>query len=134
MIFNSSPFTVSRTFRFEAAHYLPNVPQEHKCRRMHGHSYRIDVAVSARELDEYGFVVDFAEIDIVMAPLIAQLDHQVLNDFIENPTAEVICLYVRDCLLGWFERSTRLEYLCVRVYETERAYAEMSIARLDSIP
>lgn len=132
MTFDSSPFTVSRTFRFEAAHYLPNVPPEHKCRRMHGHSYRIDVAVSARELDECGFVIDFAEIDAAVMPLIAKLDHQVLNDFIENPTAEVICLYVRDWLLDWFD-AEGLAHLSIRVYETERAYAEISIARMDHL-
>src|SRR5262245_18143720 len=86
---------VGRTYRFEAAHHLPLLPEGHKCRNMHGHSYRLDVVVRG-SLDARGFVADFAEVDAVVLPLIANLDHRVLNDVsgLENPTAELIAAWL----------------------------------------
>jgi 6-pyruvoyltetrahydropterin/6-carboxytetrahydropterin synthase len=82
---------LTREFHFEAAHRLPMVPPEHKCYRMHGHSYRIEVLV-AGELDERtGWLVDFGEIQAFVEPMLKQeLDHRSLNDVpgLENPTAE----------------------------------------------
>jgi len=82
---------LSRTFRFEAAHRLPMVPAEHKCHRLHGHSFAIDVSVEG-ELDErMGWLVDYADITSVVEPMLLQeLDHRNLNDVpgLENPTSE----------------------------------------------
>jgi 6-pyruvoyltetrahydropterin/6-carboxytetrahydropterin synthase len=107
---------IGRTYRFEAAHHLPLLPEWHKCRNMHGHSYRVDV-VAKGPLDPRGFVADFAEIDAQVLPLIGKLDHQVLNDIegLENPTAELIA--------AWFLR--RLPGCeSVRVWENEDCWAE----------
>ena len=85
---------LSRTFRFESAHRLPRVPADHKCFRVHGHSYAVDVVVEGEVDPGPGWLVDFGEIAARVEPLIrAELDHRLLNDVpgLENPTAEVLC-------------------------------------------
>lgn len=71
--------TIVRAYAFEAAHALTHLPPAHKCHALHGHSYVIEVAVTA-ELDGCGMVMDFADLDTVVAPLIERLDHSNLND------------------------------------------------------
>jgi 6-pyruvoyltetrahydropterin/6-carboxytetrahydropterin synthase len=85
---------IGRTYRFESAHHLPLLPEGHKCKNLHGHNYRIDVAVCGT-LDARGFVKDFAEIDAEIMPLVRKLDHRLLNEVegLENPTAEVIAAW-----------------------------------------
>ena len=81
---------IYKEFTFEAAHLLPNVPPGHKCRRLHGHSFRVAVHVEG-ELDPVlGWVMDFGEIKDVVKPVIARLDHYFLNEIpgLENPTSE----------------------------------------------
>jgi len=78
-------WTVTRNFSFEAAHSLPHLPEGHKCRDLHGHSYRVHVEVRGG-LDERGFVVDYGEIKQAVDPLIARLDHKNLNDLFDFPT------------------------------------------------
>lgn len=81
---------LERDYRFEAAHSLPRVPPEHKCARIHGHSYRVQIAVEGDIDPELGWLIDFAAIDAVVAPIIGELDHRNLNDLegLENPTSE----------------------------------------------
>lgn len=81
--------TITRTYRFESAHFLPKVPDGHRCGRVHGHNYRVDVSI-AGEPDECGWVMDFYELDQRVKPLINALDHRCLNDIqgLENPTCE----------------------------------------------
>lgn len=79
---------VSCTFRYEAAHWLPNVPADHQCRRMHGHSYCLTVTVRG-PIRANGFVIDFADIKAAVNPVVARLDHQTLNEVgLPNPTVE----------------------------------------------
>jgi len=89
-----------KSFRFEAAHLLPNVPEGHKCRRLHGHSYVVDLAVQGEVEEKSGWLVDFAEISSVGKPVFDVLDHFYLNDIagLENPTAEVIARWIWDRL------------------------------------
>ena len=105
---------LERSYRFEAAHFLPKVPPGHKCARMHGHSYQIEIAIEG-EIGERGWVIDFAEIDEHVTPLVRQLDHQVLNeiDGLTNPTSELLALW-------WWQRlAPRLPGLCeVAISET----------------
>lgn len=77
-------------YRFEAAHFLPKVADGHKCRRLHGHSYVVTVAVEGEPDPDMGWVIDFGDIDAVVAPIIASLDHRLLNelDGLANPTSE----------------------------------------------
>lgn len=83
-------FEIRKTFQIEAAHWLPQAPPEHKCRRLHGHSFRIDVAVAGPIDARSGWVMDFADLKAVCRPVIESLDHRCLNDIegLENPTSE----------------------------------------------
>lgn len=87
---------VFRVFQIEAAHYLPNVPEGHKCRRMHGHSFRIEVHVSGELEPDTGWVMDFADLKRAFRPLFDQLDHRLLNEIagLENPTSENLARWV----------------------------------------
>jgi len=110
--------TIGRSYRFESAHFLPKLPESHRCRRLHGHNYRVDV-VFGGALDVRGFVRDFAEVDAELLPLIAQLDHRLLNEVpgLENPTAEVIAQWLLDRVAA-AER--------VRVWENDDCWAEVT--------
>ena len=83
---------IYKEFTFEAAHLLPNVPAGHKCGRLHGHSFRIEVHVAGQLDIKLGWIMDYAEIKSLVKPVIARLDHYYLNDIpgLENPTSEVI--------------------------------------------
>ena len=92
---------IEKTFRFEAAHWLPNVPETHKCRRMHGHSFRVTIVVEDAVDPEAGWVLDYGGISAAFAPLEAQLDHYLLNDIegLENPTSEMLAIWIWDRLI-----------------------------------
>ena len=104
--------SITKAFTFEAAHSLPWVAQEHKCRRLHGHNYRVEITLSGQVPFATGFVVDFFEIEKRVQPLVDQLDHRCLNHIegLMNPTAENIA--------AWFiKRLSDLETLTkIRVY------------------
>ena len=87
---------VVRSFTFEAAHRLPKLPPGHKCGRLHGHSFRIELICEGEIVPEAGWLVDFAEIKRVFAPFLEQLDHRYLNeiDGLENPTAENVARWI----------------------------------------
>jgi 6-pyruvoyltetrahydropterin/6-carboxytetrahydropterin synthase len=87
---------LERTYRFEAAHFLPKVPPGHKCARMHGHSYLIEIAIEGEVDPEGGWVMDFAEIDEHVSPLVKLVDHQVLNEIegLGNPTSELLAVWL----------------------------------------
>ena len=79
-----------KSFQIEAAHYLPNVPKGHKCARLHGHSFVIEIAVEGPLDPNLGWVMDFADLKAVFRPLYDQLDHHYLNEIpgLENTTSE----------------------------------------------
>jgi 6-pyruvoyltetrahydropterin/6-carboxytetrahydropterin synthase len=87
---------IFREFAFEAAHRLPNVPDGHRCARMHGHSYRIEVHVRGDVDPADGWIMDFADIDDAFRPLREQLDHSCLNEVpgLDNPTSENLSRWV----------------------------------------
>jgi len=104
-----------REFRFEAAHRLPNVEPDHKCARLHGHSYRVAVHVLGDVDGHAGWVMDFADISTAFQPLHDQLDHRYLNEVegLENPTSEVLAEWI------WERLAPRLPGLeAVVVHET----------------
>lgn len=111
---------IGRTYRFESAHHLPLLPEGHKCKNVHGHNYRVEVIVSGA-LDARGFVMDFAEIDAEIMPLIRKLDHRLLNEVegLENPTAEIIASWLLQRIKGCES---------VRVYENDDCWAEVKIS------
>ncbi len=85
-----------KSFRFEAAHWLPTFPDGHKCRRMHGHSFKVDVCVAGTVDAEQGVLLDYGDISKAWAPLDEALDHRLLNeiDGLENPTSELLADWI----------------------------------------
>ncbi len=85
-----------KSFQIEAAHRLPNVPPGHKCGRLHGHSFIIEIVLDGPVDPHTGWVMDFADIKAVFKPLFEQLDHNLLNDLpgLENPTSENLALWI----------------------------------------
>jgi 6-pyruvoyltetrahydropterin/6-carboxytetrahydropterin synthase len=85
-----------KSFDFEAAHWLPSFPEGHKCRRLHGHSFRVEVIVEGEVAPEKGYLMDYGEIKAAIEPIKLRLDHYCLNDIqgLENPTSEVIAGWV----------------------------------------
>jgi 6-pyruvoyltetrahydropterin/6-carboxytetrahydropterin synthase len=87
---------VFRVFQIEAAHYLPNVPEGHKCARMHGHSFRIEIHITGTPGETSGWVMDFADLRAAFQPFYDQLDHHCLNEIegLENPTSENLARWI----------------------------------------
>lgn len=87
---------LAKSFTFEAAHFLPTFPEGHKCRRMHGHSFRIEVVVEGDVDSAKGYLVDYGDIKAAIAPIRAALDHRLLNDIdgLSNPTSEMIAAWI----------------------------------------
>jgi 6-pyruvoyltetrahydropterin/6-carboxytetrahydropterin synthase len=87
---------IFKEFTFEAAHKLPGVPDGHKCARLHGHSFKVEIHVAGEVDAKTGWVMDFAEIKTAFKPLYEVLDHHYLNDVpgLENPTSEEIARWI----------------------------------------
>jgi 6-pyruvoyltetrahydropterin/6-carboxytetrahydropterin synthase len=92
----SQTMDIFKEFRFEAAHRLPNAPSDHKCSRLHGHSFRAEIHVRGPVAADTGWVIDFAEIKQAFRPLHEELDHSYLNeiDGLKNPTSENIARWI----------------------------------------
>jgi 6-pyruvoyltetrahydropterin/6-carboxytetrahydropterin synthase len=106
---------IFKTFTLESAHRLPNVPAGHKCARVHGHSFRVELHVSGPVDERLGWVMDFADVRRAFEPLYQQLDHHYLNDVpgLDNPTSENLARWI------WRELQPRLPQLSrVVVHET----------------
>lgn len=87
---------IFKVFIIEAAHRLPNVPANHKCGRLHGHSFRVEIGVRGMVGRESGWVIDFADIKEAFNPLFEQLDHHYLNEIegLGNPTSENLARWI----------------------------------------
>jgi 6-pyruvoyltetrahydropterin/6-carboxytetrahydropterin synthase len=102
---------IYKEFSFEAAHLLPNVPQGHKCGRLHGHSFYVTIYVSG-EIDKHtGWLIDFSEIKRIFKPIYDQLDHYYLNDIagLENPTSENLAIWIWDKLKPALPMMSKIE-------------------------
>ena len=108
-----------KTFQFEAAHLLPNLPAAHKCRRLHGHSFRAEIVAAGKCDPKLGWLMDYADISEAFKPLFEQLDHRYLNEIpgLENPTSENIARWI------WQQLKPKLPLL------TEVIVAETCISR-----
>ena len=108
-----------KTFQFEAAHLLPHLPKSHKCRRLHGHSFQVEVAVAGECDAKLGWLIDYAEITEAFKPILEKLDHYYLNEIqgLENPTSENVAAWI------WKKLKPRLPLL------TEIVVAETCTAR-----
>ena len=100
--------------RIEAAHRLPRAPEGHKCHRLHGHSYRVEIIVQGEVDPTTGWLIDYAEIKAAFAPLFEQLDHHYLNEVegLENPTSENLARWI------WERLSPAIPLAEIRIEET----------------
>jgi 6-pyruvoyltetrahydropterin/6-carboxytetrahydropterin synthase len=117
-------YTVRKSFGFSAAHYLPDLPEGHQCKRMHGHNYEVVLEAEAQELDDQGFVVDFAAFDPLIRAVRANLDHRVLNDQEPQPTAERLARSIYYAAAALCIGQPRVRMRAVTVYETPTSSAE----------
>lgn len=87
---------IFKEFSIEAAHWLPNVPEGHKCRRLHGHSFHIEIHIEGSVDEKLGWVMDFSDIKAAFKPIHDQIDHRCLNDVpgLENPTSENLARWI----------------------------------------
>jgi 6-pyruvoyltetrahydropterin/6-carboxytetrahydropterin synthase len=87
---------LTKTFHFEAAHDLPTFPPGHKCRRLHGHSFRFDVIVEGDVDPAKGYLIDYGDIKTATTPIVHQLDHYYLNEIegLNNPTSEILARWI----------------------------------------
>lgn len=102
--------TLWKEFYFEAAHLLPNMPEGHKCARLHGHSFHLEVHLAGRAVAHTGMLVDYGDIKTAFAPLEDMLDHRYLNDIpgLENPTSENIVRWIWERLAPTLPGLSRL--------------------------
>lgn len=87
---------IFKQFTFDSAHFLPFVPDGHKCKEIHGHTYRLIVYVDGELEQQLGWVMDFADMKIVIDPIVKSIDHKLLNNIagLENPTCEIIAVWL----------------------------------------
>jgi 6-pyruvoyltetrahydropterin/6-carboxytetrahydropterin synthase len=85
-----------KSFQFEAAHLLPHLPETHKCRRLHGHSFKVEIVLAGECDAKLGWLMDYAEIKAVFSPIWEKLDHHYLNEIrgLENPTSENVAAWI----------------------------------------
>jgi 6-pyruvoyltetrahydropterin/6-carboxytetrahydropterin synthase len=127
--------SITRRYTFSAAHHLIGMRARHKCSQLHGHNYAVEVTVSGPLSN--GLILDAADLDLVVGPILAELDHNDLNEvgtistskaILIQPSAENIATYLwaqLNLALGDGDHP-RLHLVKVRVQETERLYAEVT--------
>lgn len=118
-------FTISKRFAFSASHALTAVPEGHKCRRLHGHNYEVEVLCASDDLDDRSMVVDFFDLDPVKRFLDDTVDHRHLNDVMPGePTAERLAAWLYEALATVLEPEVAGRMVAVRVHETPKTWAE----------
>lgn len=120
--------TVTRRYHFESGHFLPLVKPPHKCAEQHGHNYEMEITV-AGHVGQDGFLVDFFDLDAMLAPVLKLVDHKNLNTVpgLENPTVENIVVWMAEKLrrrIPETSNSTITRLMAVRVYETKDCWAD----------
>ncbi len=125
-------------FRFEAAHRLPNVPPGHKCARLHGHSFRVELAVAGPVDATTGWFIDFQRLYEAWTPLFEQLDHRYLNEVpgLENPTSELLACWIWERVKKASEELNHIfESLLKKVQEpgADSPFAEITDEDIDNL-
>jgi 6-pyruvoyltetrahydropterin/6-carboxytetrahydropterin synthase len=102
---------IFKQFTFDSAHFLPNVPDGHKCKEIHGHTYRLTVYVEGELEKKLEWVMDFAEMKNVIDPVVKSIDHKLLNNIsgLENPTCEIIAVWLWNKIKPEVPLLTRIE-------------------------
>lgn len=106
---------IYKEFSFDSAHFLPHVPDGHKCKNMHGHTYRFRVFLQGKPDAQLGWIMDFKDLKNCVGPVIEQLDHKLINDIegLENPTAENITIWIWQKIKPLLPQLSKIE-----LYET----------------
>lgn len=120
---------IGRIYWFSSAHFIPS--HEGACRHPHGHNYKVEIVVEGepcklKELPNWGMIMDFKELDKIIDPIIKKFDHSMLNDFMENPTAENISKEIAHAIMMSFIKvKINITSLSkVRIWENHKSYAE----------
>jgi len=126
----SGTHTIAKVFDFEAGHRLTGLPPQHKCSQQHGHSYQVELQLTAPFLDGPGFVTDFGALTPFKRFLDEQFDHRNLHEILPfEPTSELLAQF----LAGWFIRYVQPDIpgrlVAVRVRETQRSWAQFDVAQ-----
>lgn len=125
---------ISKEFDFDAAHRLPNVPEGHKCGRMHGHTYRVELVFGGVVNEHSGMLFDYADIAAAWEPIGKTLDHYVLNEIpgLENPTTEVLAHWIMEKFKANNDRGAGGDLWRalrrVRVYESSTTWCDVEPA------
>lgn len=131
--------TISKTFDFDAAHRLDRLPKDHKCHRLHGHTYRVEIRVRGEPDRRWGMLIDYAMLAEAWQPIHDTLDHRYLNEIpgLEIPTTELLAAWILERLKAWEVEIHKDEpagaewkslgglAISVRVYESATTYAEV---------
>lgn len=119
---------IQKTFDFDAAHRLDRLPENHKCHRLHGHTYRVEIEVEGEPDDHSGMVVDYAVISAAWSTLHAALDHRYLNEIpgLEVPTTEVLAAWILAELRKHWRGVRGSTITRLRVYESSTTWAEVT--------
>jgi 6-pyruvoyltetrahydropterin/6-carboxytetrahydropterin synthase len=118
-------FTIAKRFAFSASHVLTAVADDHRCRRLHGHNYEVEIVCGADALDGRGMVVDYFDLDPAKQLIDTRLDHRHLNDVLDGePTAERLAWWIYEALKDALPVEVVGRVVAVRVHETPRTWAE----------
>ena len=113
-------YRIAKQFHFSASHIIAGLPDTHKCSRLHGHNYIVELVLESETLNEFGFIVDYHDLKPCKEIIVNELDHRHLNDVLPGPTsAEAIAKY-----LYLKARAMWPQVYKVRVSETGRTWAE----------
>ncbi len=114
-------YRIAKQFSFDAAHWIAGLPEDHKCSRLHGHTYAVEVILEANHVDDVGFVIDYTELNRLKTWLDTVVDHRNLNEVFENDqtTAENIARWIYGIASEWWP-----QVAAIRVSETPKTWAE----------
>lgn len=118
---NTMKFELKQHFQIESARFLPHLPKEHPCSRMHGHSFKIILTLVGDVDPKIGWVIDYNDIQAAMKPFLEKIDHRVLNEVegLENPTSELLAVWI-------YERARKVLPQLTRVTIAETPLTECS--------
>lgn len=119
-------FRIAKTFTAEASHQLGGLPEGHKCARLHGHSYTVEVVLASQQVSSVGFVVDFADLTPVGVYLQTYMDHHHLNDLVDQPTSELLAAHLYWWCTEHLELPVGVYVEQVRVSETGKTWASFT--------
>ncbi|MFC5188039.1 6-pyruvoyl trahydropterin synthase family protein [Actinomadura harenae] len=124
----SGAFTIGKKFTFEGGHRLPGLPPEHKCSRQHGHSYEVEVILTAPALEEPGFVTDFGALSPFKTFLAGNLDHRNLHEILPfDPTSERLAQFLAGWIMEHLQPQLPGRLVAVLVRETTSSWARFDV-------